>query len=176
MDLLLDRKREFRSQFVFTTARGREMVFWQSARTAKQARPSVRVPTARASGHELHVLVDTRERYPWKFADQQATTAKQVIPVGDYAVEVDGRVVAVVERKSADDLVSTIVGGKFWMLLAELAAFALTSFTIVSARLAPPNSYMPDRCRTERPPRQRCAPGRSSRGSPSATVAEFRSR
>ncbi|HSP27405.1 MAG TPA: ERCC4 domain-containing protein, partial [Ilumatobacteraceae bacterium] len=123
VDLVLDRGRENRSQFVFTTARGREMVFWQSARTAKQARPSVRVPTARASGHELHVLVDTRERYPWKFADQQATTAKQAIPVGDYAVEADGRVVAVVERKSVDDLVSTIVGGKFWMLLAELAAF-----------------------------------------------------
>ncbi|HYN34237.1 MAG TPA: histone-like nucleoid-structuring protein Lsr2 [Ilumatobacteraceae bacterium] len=124
VDLVLDRGRENRSQFVFTTARGREMVFWQSARTAKQARPSVRVPTARASGHELHVLVDTRERYAWKFADQQATTAKQAIPVGDYAVEAGGRVVAVVERKSVDDLVSTIVGGKFWMLLAELAAFA----------------------------------------------------
>ena len=41
----------------------------------------------------------------------------------DYAVEADGRVVAVVERKSVDDLVSTIVGGKLWMLLAELVAF-----------------------------------------------------
>jgi hypothetical protein len=124
VDLVLDRGRENRSQFVFTTARGREMVFWQSARTAKQARPGVRVPTARASGQELEVLVDTRERYAWKFADQQASTAKRAIPVGDYAVEADGRVVAVVERKSVDDLVSTIVGGKFWMLLAELAAFA----------------------------------------------------
>jgi hypothetical protein len=124
VDLVLDRARENRSQFVFTTARGREMVFWQSARTAKQARPGVRVPTARASGQELHVLVDTRERYAWRFADQQASSAKRAIPVGDYAVEADGRVVAVVERKSVDDLVSTIVGGKFWMLLAELAAFA----------------------------------------------------
>ena len=123
IDLVLDRGRENRSQFVFTTARGREMVFWQSARTSKQARPSVRVPTARASGHELHVLVDTRERYAWKFAKQQATTAKQAIPVGDYAVQADGRVIAVVERKSVDDLVSTIVGGKLWMLLAELSAF-----------------------------------------------------
>ena len=123
VDLVLDRGRENRSQFVFTTARGREMVFWQSARTSKQARPGVRVPTARASGHELHVLVDTRERYAWKFAEQQTTTSKRALPVGDYAVEVDARVVAVVERKSVDDLVSTIVGGKLWMLLAELAAF-----------------------------------------------------
>jgi len=124
VDLVLDRGRENRSQFVFTMARGREMVFWQSARTSKQARPGVRVPTARASGQELHLLVDTRERYAWKFAEQQATTAQQALPVGDHAAEVDGRVMAVVERKSVDDLVSTIVGGKLWMLLAELAAFA----------------------------------------------------
>ncbi len=123
VDLVLDRGRENRSQFVFTTAHGREMVFWQSARTSKQARPSVRVPTARASGQELHILVDTRERYAWKFTEQQATTAKRSIPVGDYAVEADGRSLAVVERKSIDDLVSTIVGGKLWMLLAELSAF-----------------------------------------------------
>ena len=103
------------------------MVFWQSARTSKQARPSVRIPTAKASGHELHVLVDTRERYPWKFTEQQATTSKQAIPVGDYVVETGGRVIAVVERKSVDDLVSTIVGGKLWMLLAELSAFVAGS-------------------------------------------------
>jgi hypothetical protein len=124
VDLVLDRGRENRSQFVFTTARGREMVFWQSARTSKQARPGVRVPTARASGQELEVVVDTRERYAWKFAGQQATTVTRALPAGDYAVEADGRVVAVVERKSVDDLVSTIVGGKLWMLLAELSAFA----------------------------------------------------
>jgi hypothetical protein len=123
VDLILDRGRENRSQFVFTTARGREMVFWQSARTSKQARPGVRVPTARVSGQELEVVVDTRERYAWKFAEQQATTVKRAIAVGDYAVEADGRMVAVVERKSVDDLVSTIVGGKLWMLLAELSAF-----------------------------------------------------
>jgi len=136
IDLVLDRGRENRSQFVFTTARGREMVFWQSSRTSKQARPSVRVPTARASGHELHVLVDTRERYAWKFSEQQTTASKQALPVGDYAVEVDGQVVAVVERKSVDDLVSTIVGGKLWMLLAELAAFATDASGSGSGRVA----------------------------------------
>ena len=49
IDLVLDRAREHRSQFVFTTARGRDVIFWQSARTAKQARPAVSVPTARAA-------------------------------------------------------------------------------------------------------------------------------
>ena len=40
IDLVPDRGREFRSQFVFRMARGREMIFWQSARTTKQARPA----------------------------------------------------------------------------------------------------------------------------------------
>ncbi len=40
IDLVLDRARENRSQLVFTTARGRDAVFWQSPRTRKQARPT----------------------------------------------------------------------------------------------------------------------------------------
>jgi hypothetical protein len=50
IDLVLDRGRENRSQPVFTTARGRDALFWQSPRTRKQARPNVRTPTARAPG------------------------------------------------------------------------------------------------------------------------------
>ena len=48
------------------------MVFWQSPRTVKQSRPGVRRPTARAAGiPELEVLVDIREQYPYRFADQR---------------------------------------------------------------------------------------------------------
>src|SRR4051812_39223836 len=63
IDVIVDRGRENRSQLVFTTARGRDVVFWQSARTRKQARPDVRMPTARAQGiPELQILVDAHER------------------------------------------------------------------------------------------------------------------
>jgi hypothetical protein len=120
IDLVLDRGRENRSQFVFAMARGREVIFWQSARTAKQARP-VSVPTARAAGQHLEIIVDSHERYPWTFNHQQATTTRRALLAGDYAVVVDGAVVASVERKSLDDLVSTVTGGKLRYLLAELA-------------------------------------------------------
>lgn len=40
IDLILNRARENRSQLVFTTARGRDAVFWRSPRTRKQARPN----------------------------------------------------------------------------------------------------------------------------------------
>ncbi len=122
IDLVLDRGRENRSQFVFTRARGRDVIFWQSARTAKQARPNVSLPTKRASGQILEILVDSHERYAWKFGGQQATTIRQALPAGDYAVAADGVVVAAVERKSLADLVSTLTTGKLRYLLAALDA------------------------------------------------------
>jgi hypothetical protein len=121
IDLVLDRGREHRSQFVFTVARGREVIFWQSARTAKQARP-VAVPTARASGQILEIVVDSHERYPWTFSAQQATTRRRALPAGDYAVVDDDGVVAAVERKSLPDLVATLTSGKLRYVMADLAA------------------------------------------------------
>ncbi len=122
IDLVLDRAREHRSQFVFARARGREVIFWQSARTTKQARPAVSLPTTRAAGQVLEILVDSHERYAWKFDQQQASTTRQSLRAGDYAVAVDGEIIAAVERKSLADLVSTLTGGKLRYVLADLAA------------------------------------------------------
>lgn len=123
IDLVLGRGRENRSQFVLTRIRGgREAIFWQTARTAKQARPAATLPTARASGVvDLPILVDSHERYAWKFTHQQATTTSRGLSAGDYAVEWDGQIVAAVERKSLTDLVQTLTGGKMRYLLAALA-------------------------------------------------------
>jgi hypothetical protein len=125
IDLVLARAREHRSQVVFTTIHGREAIFWQSARTAARARPGVRVPRRRAAGHtaaELEIVVDTRERYPYRFAGKQASTRRQALPAGDYAVELDGALVAAVERKRLADLTRDLVDGGLGFQLAELAA------------------------------------------------------
>ena len=88
IDLVLARGRENRSQIVFTTARGREVVFWQSPRTRKQARPNVTTPTARAAGiADLQIVVDTREQYAYRFATQQVSTTKRALPCGDYGTD-----------------------------------------------------------------------------------------
>jgi hypothetical protein len=124
IDLVLDRPREHRSQLVYTRVRGRQVIFWQSPRTARAARPGVRVPGRRAAGlRRLTILVDTRERYPWRFGRQQAvTTERRALPAGDYAVEdPDGELVAVVERKTLADLAGSLVDGSLGYLLAELA-------------------------------------------------------
>lgn len=123
IDLVLDRARENRSQIVYTKARGRDAVFWQSARTRKKARPNVRTPTARPAGlAEFELLVDTREQYPYRFAGRSARVVRRALPCGDYAVTVAGRVVAAVERKSLADLVASLTGGGLGLLCAELAA------------------------------------------------------
>jgi hypothetical protein len=123
IDIVADRGREQRSQIVYTHARGREMVFWQSPRTRKQSRPQVRVPTARASAvAAMEIVVDAHERYPYTFAGQQTTTVRQALPCGDYAVRVAGTVVASVERKSLADLMSSLTSGKLRYAMAELAA------------------------------------------------------
>lgn len=134
IDLVLDRSRENRSQFVLARAKGRHVIFWQTPRTAKQARPNVRIPTARPRPGdpdtpdagppipaELEILVDSYERYAWTFSRQQATTRRAPLSVGDYAVELDGRVVAAVERKSLQDLSSSLLNGRLRYALAELS-------------------------------------------------------
>jgi len=122
IDLVVDRARENRSQLVVTRARGREVIFWQSPRTAKQARPGVALPTRRAAGQVLDIVVDSAEKYPYRFAHQQATTARRRLAAGDYAVEVDGTVVAAVERKTLPDLAAGLLSGKLTYALAELSA------------------------------------------------------
>ncbi|HWH30597.1 MAG TPA: histone-like nucleoid-structuring protein Lsr2 [Mycobacteriales bacterium] len=125
VDLVLDRGRENRSQLVFTRLKnGREAIFWQSARTAKKARPGVRTPSARASGlTDLEIVVDGRERYPYRFSSQQATAVRGSLRSGDYGVRQGDDVVAVVERKSLEDLAHSLVSGRLAAQLAELASF-----------------------------------------------------
>ncbi len=124
IDLVLDRGRESRSQLIFTRIRGgREAIFWQSARTTKQARPGVRPPTARAAGLErFAIVVDTHERYAYRFSTQQVDLVRRALPAGDYAVEFGGHIVAAVERKSLPDLVASLTGGRLRYAMAELAA------------------------------------------------------
>jgi hypothetical protein len=124
IDLVLDRPRENRSQFVFTILpSGREGIFWQIRKVITTARPGARIPGRRASGiPELVIAVDTRERYPYGFSKQQATTVRATLAAGDYAVRsVAGTSVAVVERKSLADLAGGLNNGTLIFELAKLA-------------------------------------------------------
>lgn len=124
IDLILDRSRLNRSQFVFTQLKGgRPAIFWQSPQTTRNTKPGARMPKRRASGQkDLVIVKDTRERYGYKFAGKQVTVHKATLRCGDYAVlDEDGNMLAAVERKRIGDLSHDLVDGKLQFAMAELA-------------------------------------------------------
>ena len=70
----------------------------------------------------LEVVVDSRERYGYTFADGPVTTTRARLDEGHYGLVRHGRLLASVERKSLADLVSSLTSGKLGYQLAELAA------------------------------------------------------
>ena len=153
-DLLLDRARENRSQFVFARLpTGREGIFWQTRKVASTARPGARIPGRRISdlGRELVIVVDTREQYGYRFARQQAQVERAALLAGDYAVRAaDGSVVASVERKSMNDLAGSLSNGSLVFELAKLTALFRAAVVVEEgyARLLRhahvPEGFLPD--------------------------------
>jgi hypothetical protein len=132
IDLVLDRGRENRSQFVFARIQGgREGIFWQSPKTTRKTRAGIRIPARRAAGQRsFTVYVDTREKYAYKFSKQQAVTERRALPSGDYAVAVDDEVVAVVERKTLADLAKGLVDGSLAFAMAELGTVGRAAIVV----------------------------------------------
>lgn len=131
IDLILDRGANYRSQFVFTTSRGRDMIFWQTSKVVRKARPSVRIPKRRAAGMKgWTVLVDTRERYPYRFSDRPVVVERRALTAGDYAVAIEGGLVAAVERKTLENLSTDLVSGKISFVMAELSGLPAAAVVV----------------------------------------------
>jgi hypothetical protein len=134
VDLVLDRPRQARSQFVFTEVRGREAIFWQTQKTARAANPGGRIPRRRTLAGPVTITVDTRERYPYRFAHHGAATVRAAVAAGDYAIhDEEGRLLAAVERKSLDNLASTLSDGTLAFQAQRLAELPLAAI-VVEAR------------------------------------------
>jgi len=139
IDLTLERARNNRSQFIFTEPlanrkNGRPMIFWQTARTARRARPGQRAPMRRASGmHTLSIDVDSRERYAYRFAKPGVELVRTALPCGDYAIRTGERLLAAVERKTLEDLIKSLVDGSLAYALADLSSLP-AAVVVVEAR------------------------------------------
>jgi ERCC4 domain-containing protein len=134
IDLVLDRPRLARSQFVFTQVKGREAIFWQTQKTARAANPGGRIPRRRTLTEAVTIAVDTRERYPYRFTQQGAETVRATVPAGDYAVYAsDESLLAAVERKSLENLAATLSDGTLAFQLQRLAELPLAA-VVVEAR------------------------------------------
>jgi hypothetical protein len=120
--LVLQRRQRRRSLFVWTTKGERQLIFWRSQRSMGAARPGLKVPAARGLDGPLEIAVDVRERWGWRFGGLQATLVKRELPVGDYGLFKDGRLIAAVERKTPADLTGSAIAGTLAFALAELEA------------------------------------------------------
>ncbi len=129
IDLVLVRGVNRRSQFVFTSFRGRSMILWQTPKAAAAARPGARVPSARAERMES-IVVDTRERYGYRFAAHGVAVARRALPAGDYAAQIGERVVAVVERKTLEDFTKSLNDGSLNFAMAELAVLPAAAVVV----------------------------------------------
>jgi ERCC4 domain len=121
IDLVLDRPRLARSQFVFTETRGRPAIFWQTQKAAKAANPGARIPRARATIETLPILVDTRERYPYRFARRDVKIERVALLAGDYAVAHGEAMVATVERKTFENFTASLSDGTLSFQMQRLA-------------------------------------------------------
>jgi hypothetical protein len=131
IDLVLDRPRLSRSQFVFTEARGRAAIFWQTQRTARAANPGARVPRRRALEEGFTIWVDTRERYPYRFAGRDVQTERAALGAGDYALRTGGGVtLAAVERKSLENLASCLSDGTLAFQMQRLSELPFAAVVV----------------------------------------------
>jgi hypothetical protein len=130
IDLVLDRPRLARSQFVFTETRGRQAIFWQTQKAAKAANPGARIPRARAIPGGFSIVIDTRERYPYRFANRGVRTERLPLPAGDYGVLTEGNPIASVERKTLENLASALSDGTLAFQMQRLSEIPSTAVVV----------------------------------------------
>jgi hypothetical protein len=121
IDLVLGRPRLTRSQFVFTEVKGRPAIFWQTQKAVRGSNPGARIPRARALAETLRVVIDTRERYPYRFAGRDVATERIALGAGDYAVVSGEMVTAVVERKTFANFVASLSDGTLTFQMQRLS-------------------------------------------------------
>jgi hypothetical protein len=138
LSVILDRPRYKRCDFLFLTrttkgppAREYEQIYWQTQRSMVQRRPRVSMISARGP-RGYTVRIASEEKYPWSFAG--AAVERALLPAGDYALVDGDSLVAVVERKTLDNLLADFgVMPVLHQRLLELATYEHHALVIEAA-------------------------------------------
>jgi hypothetical protein len=109
--IVLDRPLRKRCEFLFIDKPRRdgsgtyEQVFFRTESGIRSHRSRTRLEIQNKDA-ELHVVIDSGEKYPWRFPGAELASRK--LPAGDYALLDGERIAAVVERKSFDNLLADL--------------------------------------------------------------------
>ena len=135
LSVVLDRKRYKRCDFLFLTkpykdrpGESYEQIFWLTQKAITQHRPAYKL-VSHSSHTEFTVHIDSNEHYPWRFPG--LITKRTSLPTGDYALMDGDDIIALVERKTLDNLLSDF--GMMPVLhqkLAELATYQNNAMVI----------------------------------------------
>jgi hypothetical protein len=132
-EIILDRKMRKRCWFIilqkeYKTRPGEyyEQIFWVTQASARARGRKAYIPQG-GKNESLNIIVDTRERYSWRFPE--CNIVKENLPVGDYALTLNDSIVAVVERKTKENLLYNLQS--FEILRASLHELKTCSYRAV---------------------------------------------
>jgi len=128
LSVTLDRAQRKRCEFLILTKPLRdgsgtyEQVFFRTEAAVRAHRNAKRAELSLAREAVLDLAIDAAERYPWSFPG--ARVVRRRLPVGDYALLHEDRMVAIAERKTLDNLLRDLSQWKgLQQHLAELSAW-----------------------------------------------------
>jgi len=135
LSVVLDRKRYKRCDFLFLAkpykdrpGESYEQIFWLTQKAIMQHRPVYKL-VSRSSRTVFTVHIDSNERYPWSFPGM--VTKRASLPIGDYALMDGDDIIALVERKTLDNLLADFgVMPVLHQKLAELATYQNNAMVI----------------------------------------------
>lgn len=134
LSVVLDRAKNKRCDFLFLTKKYKtkegeyEQIFWRTQKALRERRPKVKLTTYQASDN-LNIIIDVNERYPWRFLE--CFVEKKKLPIGDYALKNEDEIIAIVERKTFENLLSEF--GRmpvFHQQLGELSTYKNSALVI----------------------------------------------
>ena len=76
------------------------------------------------------MLIDTRERYPYRFVGRDVATERIALGAGDYGVESGDILTAVVERKTFENLVASLSDGTLAFQMQRLAEISRAAVVV----------------------------------------------
>ncbi len=131
--VVLDREVRKRCDFIFVKKKYKkkegeyEQIFWRTQKLIREKPIKVRISTYLKE--PLNIIIDTNERYPWRFPNSNIIRKK--IPVGDYALFEDDKIFAVIERKTFEDILSELTRlPAFHQKLTELESYDNSALVI----------------------------------------------
>ncbi len=132
----LDRPQRKRCDFLFLSREYKnrpgsyEQIFFRTEHAIRQHRNRGRRELY--GQPEIEVLIDSAERYPWSFPG--AGIRREALPVGDYALVLESKIGAVVERKTFENMVQEVARIRvFHQQLSDLARFPRAALVIEAA-------------------------------------------